>query len=82
MGGQKVVGGPLTLGSRTGKLYQITIASEWKYTVQATWDRVVGGLQQLLRLWGARDLSIMLMRQPQYLHMPRPLLCNSLPIPD
>jgi hypothetical protein len=62
MGGQKVVGGPLTLGSRTGKLYQTTIASEWKHTVQATWDRVVGGLKQALRLWGARDLPIMLMR--------------------
>ncbi len=44
------------------KLYGISITASFKSTVDRTWDRVLGGLEQVLRLWSARDLPTLKMR--------------------
>jgi exonuclease III len=44
------------------KLYGVTVTAAHKKTVDKTWDRVVGGVEQVLRLWATRDLPTLSMR--------------------
>jgi hypothetical protein len=44
------------------KLYGVTETASHQRTMDKTWDKVVGGVEQVLRLWATRDLPTLSMR--------------------